>query len=179
MKLYNYTTISDGILKPMFSKSARFAKARSSGVVVIVKQRTQNCMYNHTSGNVIRCWKVKVGCSTIGEGGKWVTTDKARMLITLPHVRTYHKHTRMANDVYEIMLHEWAHIADHQNDDGTLEWSGCNSRGRRPNWKNRPEEIRAERVVQRARGYTGHFDLPDVQEMILNLAIAFEDQITK
>ncbi len=60
---------------------------------------------------------------------------------------------RRAEDFIDYAIHEWKHVADFQI--GGLEW-GCRMRvgpsGRRPNWSNRPEEIRAVEKMREVLG---------------------------
>lgn|GEM_PF-6261369 len=162
MKLYNRTTIPTEVLEAIIVQAGRNVGARTSGVVAKVTRGRSYCV----SGVAKKCTHIRhwflmgKSCPKSPEAqrtARWGRTDGGYFTMTVGRIEAtaglYHG-TKLAEEVYETALHEWAHIADYQSPlYGTpaLAWSKPGASGRRCAWKRRPEEIRAQDAVYKAK----------------------------
>ncbi len=155
MKLYNRSLIPDDVLYPVLVKAGRLAGARTEGVVMRVNGNWRNWV---THGEVYRGYSVNKNWLH-GKGASrnkvWIKTDGGRVELWLGlrqglsdlhnNPTTYNPldgaARRLANRFFSSAIHEWKHIADFQ--DRFAKFSQRKIGGRRPNWEDRPEEIRA------------------------------------
>lgn len=144
LKLYNRTTLSDGVVRAVLTKAGRAVGARTSRVVVEVNQgRTFTC-----SGIAYQGARVKI---PVRRGKwRWIDTAGGCFQITMPAVRLNldgkgaGDPLEMAEIFFKTARHEWAHIEEFQRGGRwTLTCSTKNPGGRRPEWRDRPEEQRA------------------------------------
>lgn len=157
MKIINRTKCPDEILKNLVLKSAETFRECTGlplhldrrcpwhegyehpGVVI---QFTQAKHKPYVSGT---CWETELAKAN----GKFHATDGGWMRIKLPAPRHFSLPLPKARVLWETLLHEWTHISDYQRrasgDWVTYSHDEKRIGGRRPNWENRPEEIRAEK----------------------------------
>ena len=161
MKIYNRTKIPDYILGSILKKSSLGIGVRTSGVII----KINSGIYGYSRGNVFKCCMVKIK-------DRWISTDGGRIVITLPTLSaksTSRNFISCAINFFNTAKHEWGHIRDCQR--GEQEWSGRN-KSKRPKWRKRPEEIRAENYVydSKHKGYNES----NAYEEIMNLSIELE-----
>lgn len=78
--------------------------------------------------------------------------------------------------MYEIAQHEWAHAKEHQRTyQGQLPHSARHN-GRRPAWKDRPEEKRAVEIVDEAQAKISRGGLKKPAGLIDDLALLFWEE---
>jgi len=186
MKLFNQTKISDEVLHPIIVRAGQAMKARTKKVVVIVRQGRYWCTHGEVNPAI---WVYREHC----QGKHWrklpseklhkECTDGGYMILRLPNRCNFKDdYISLAQDFYKTTLHEWKHVEDLQynknqriNGKEKRPWKHYENGGKRQiAWGKRPQEIRAidatDQVMEK--GFT-----PRVRELILNLAVAFEERI--
>ncbi|MCI0349591.1 MAG: hypothetical protein L0Z53_09225 [Acidobacteriales bacterium] len=172
MKLYNKTRIPDDVLEPLLTAAGRAVGARTAGVVVKVTQarsrRICGLAQNHTT---VYLWHLSNRYRSIGTH-RHISTDGGWFRLTIPYVGCRWEPLALAEDVFKVAAHEWAHIRDYQAGGWrTLPWSTRGASGRRPIHDRRPEELRAINAVDNAidRGALRRY-----ADQIIALGIAYE-----
>jgi len=135
MILVNRTGLPDAVLRVILKKAARAVKARIAGTRVYVG-------YGRGGGRALG------GTSRWPGGQVWLTVRhhvKGRTYPTSPFPEQAE-----AERFFETARHEWAHVAEFQTHGHRLPSSGWTTKRRRPRWKTRPEEIRAENILYEA-----------------------------
>jgi hypothetical protein len=108
--------------------------------------------------------------------GRWINTDHGYYKLTLPAAHPHYPGDplEMAEAVWRMARHEWAHIAEYQN---TGYWRRLpHSRrvnGRRPRWAARPEEQRAQGACADADAMEHNTEW--AADAILELALWYEN----
>ena len=99
--------------------------------------------------------------------------DGGSIRLTLPrkyNPNDYDDQTAGAEEIFRVLLHEWAHIKDFQ--DGTYVKSPTNRAGRRIAHDKRPCEVAAEEAVKN----TDFLNNAEAKECIHNLAVSFTNE---
>lgn len=128
MKLYNHSSLPDAALETLLVAAARYAGARSSGLVVKITaaRRLGMCGYYSLCVPSFDTW----------QSFFWRSAE------TLATPEQY------ARQLFELALHESTHIADYQaRDRGVYRPFSVPVHGRRPRHDARPEEERANHAV--------------------------------
>jgi len=165
MKLYNRTKVPDNLLIPLLTVAGRKVGARTSKVVVIVNA----ALRRGVSGLALECYKTR-------RPGRWIETDGGAFIIRIPNPREWWRRNALAlaEDIFEVAMHEWTHVRDYQRVAAgeALAFDRARRGGRRPPHRLRHEEKRACAAVHDAK-VAG---IPmETQEAILNLAIWYEE----
>jgi hypothetical protein len=173
VKFYNNTKIPDEILQPLLAKAGRAVHTKTTETIVQVNSARSGSV----SGKAYAYWWAK-GFRGLPKGKK-IKTDGGMFSITLPRFGcTPEDSLRIATRFFNVACHEWVHIRDFQEEKKrpyarVLPWAERGESGRRANWKNRPEEQRAEFACADAklRGKDENW----AYEEIMALAIALDE----
>ena len=142
VKLYNQTRIPDELLRRLLARTARRIGARS-GIVVKVTRAQSHITGEVKKASAVREWWVRRRNKDGSLKKRFLETDCAYMRLALVDYAGCDAHAlQRAGAIIDIMLHEWAHVRDNQR--GERDYSRRGPNGRRPAWRDRPEEIRAQ-----------------------------------
>jgi len=166
MKLYNRTKLDTKLLHKVLAAAGKAVGARTSKVVVEVVPR-------RAWGTTGEAWQ----CCCFRVGKRWIRTDGGGFVIRIPC--NWLKNRSDASDYvcgraegfFETAMHEWVHIRDFQDGGQDFKYRRTGS-SRRMNWKDRPQEQRAESVVHLAESegvYEKH------EELLFELALVLEE----
>ena len=178
VKLYNKTRYPDAILSALLTRAGRSIGARTSGVVVKV---TAGRTSGHCRGLATECdwvyeWSLR-NLKSRRQGkrikGRAIATDGGEIELTLPLPSKDCLAT--AENVFAVALHEWGHIRDFQHG-GRLRFAFSTKAqsGRRPAWRDRPEEIRADEYRKDALAKIDKGKVQSADDEILALALWME-----
>jgi hypothetical protein len=168
IKLYNKSKWPEVLTRRLLTQAGRRAGANVNGVVVKVTQghrfwggmvgseaKRATYVYEwHLRGKPFKTQRSNHKRVT----GRLISTNGGYIHLVMPGQLTewelektdWAEHTQSrATLLFRLAVHEWAHIRDLQA--ATLpEFSRRPAHGRRPNWADRPEEIRAEDCTDEA-----------------------------
>lgn len=162
MKLYNKSLYPDELLKQTLRVTGRLSGARTQNVVVKITNgrrggHSSNGVCHH--GGLVYDWHLTAKAARRKSKARMVSTDGAWLHITLQHPlkhkvfeqkggcrRGSDSALELAANIIDLMLHEWAHVAEKQSPQFHSLPQSRRVHGRRPQWGTRPEEIRAENV---------------------------------
>lgn len=162
MILINKTKIPDKVLQKVLMYALRRAEARTKRALVEVRLSR----VNRLSGEAFRGDSHKVG-------DKWHFVDGGvfTIWICLNGFPVGDK-LQLAQDFYTLAVHEAKHVADFQRG---LEFAGPINNNRRANWKDRPEEIRANFTQNMAKRDLELGQVPmGLQDALIGLAVELE-----
>ncbi len=170
MKLYNKTKLPDAVLERLLIAAGRAVGARTTNVVVKVTQgRHRGCSGMASHASYVNTWHLH-------RVRKWkserVSTDGGWFRITIPQFSQGWDALALAQQFFEVAMHEWKHIADYQAGRWTMAWSHASSGGRRPIHDRRPEELRAINAVDDA---VAKGVIQKHQDLIIALAVEHEN----
>ena len=174
IKLYNKSGIPDAVLKPLLMEAKR--AARCGGSVVVKATRggsrcaSEACSYSHVSRYSLTGKRTRLGNGLWKR--QWVATDGGAVYLR-PRYCT--DPVAMAERLFVTAIHEFHHIREFQENKHDVPWSRVKN-GRRPNWEDRPEEVRAMMGATdaMARIRKSPARLARVEEAILKVALALE-----
>ena len=149
-KLYNHTKWPDDLLQRIIARVARRAGARQGDVVVrVTAAHRRACDHGYAShASLVSLRFLRCQRSSKGRRIHFIKTDCGYVSLTLPKLHELDPVVwgirSVALCVYGLIFHEFYHIREFQRGEWRrLPHSVRNSNGRRPTWKTRPEEIRA------------------------------------
>lgn len=169
VKLYNFSSIPDNALLPVLQIAKRAARCRGNIVVKVTKGGS------YTQSHAMLCdWVSKFFLSKrryTKSSGKTelkkgrVYTDGGCVILS---PRSKHDPLEFALDLFETVIHEFAHIRDRQDNKSFTDYNR--------QWKNRPHERRAIAATQDVMSNIEKQTLKreKCNEAILNLAIEVE-----
>jgi len=161
--ILNRSGIPDHLLYPVVELAGIAVHARTDGVVVRVSQSYILCW---PYGIAYRDSKYPRLCTldeyTLQRACLPCPLDGGTIKVTTVGPRACHRHPygaqRMDWPAYcwmftELVAHEWFHVREFQDERQGVQysWAAAGLGGRRPRWETRPEEIRAQLAVERAR----------------------------
>lgn len=171
MKLYNKTKLSDVVLESLLTAAGRCVGAKTANVIVKVTQGRWRAVSGMAHmADFCYAWHLK-RCTVAGRT-RVIRTDGGWFSITIPAPRHGYDQLAVAQQVFEVAMHEWVHIRDYQaGGRWRMPFASRGPSGRRPRHDRRPEELRAINAVDEA---LDHGAAQRYQDLIIALGIEQE-----
>jgi len=167
LTLLNRSKLPDNLLKPLLSKACKFGGLLLTPPLLITVNQGES-LHGYA----------RRGCR-VYKNKKWYRSAGGFINVTLGAWKEgwlVIDHVSWVMRLFDLAVHEAAHVKDYR-DPSRPEFTSRRCWGkRRPNWSDRPEEIRAEEAVQ---DFEENIGYEVISEEILNLAIWLEDNQEK